>query len=90
MCSIKVTQEIYMEISPRILEELSLIAAYSSGDDDWLPVKKYLLLSLPPEIRGKFSSKNKETNKLTLNKFEHQLIDIYNDMTGIHLRVKDE
>ena len=79
-----------MKISPRILEELSLIAAYNTEDDDWLAVKKYLLLSLPPEIRGEFSSRNKETNMLSLNKFEHQLIDIYNDMTGVRLRIKDE
>ena len=90
MSIIVATQEFYMKISPRVMEELSLIAAYNTGDDDWMPVKKYLLLSLPPETRGKFSSRDKETNELKLNRFERELIDIYNDMTGIRLRVKDE
>tara|TARA_Y100000593_G_scaffold93899_1_gene190489 strand:- start:2563 stop:2802 length:240 start_codon:yes stop_codon:yes gene_type:complete len=79
-----------MKISPRVIEELSLIAAYNDNNDDWLSVKKYLLISLPAEIRKEFSSRNRETNKLTLNKFESLLIDIYNDMTGIELRIKDE
>ena len=79
-----------MYVPQRILEELATIAAYSVKDDDWMLIKKQLLLSLPPALRKNFSTRHPKTKKQSINEFEVSVIDIYEGMTGIRLRLKNE
>jgi hypothetical protein len=74
----------------KILEELAIIVAYGNKGDDWIKVKKHLLLSLPSPLRKYFSTRDPETKKQYINEFEAQLIDIYQGMTGTLLRIYDE
>ena len=80
-----------MDIPKRIIDELAFIAGSGSLDEQWMPVKKYLLLSIPSEMRKNFSTRDPKTKKQSLNDFEQVMIDIYEGMTGIRLRLpKDE
>ena len=53
----------------------------------WLELKKILLLSLPPSQRAHFSTRDPETKIQTMNKMELELVDIYQNKTGITLEV---
>ena len=79
-----------MNVSQKVLEELAIISSYGMKDDDWMIVKKQLLLSLPSSLRKNFSTRHPKTKKQSVNEFEASLIDIYEGMTGIRLRLKNE
>tara|TARA_B100000949_G_C13993446_1_gene330157 strand:- start:24 stop:263 length:240 start_codon:yes stop_codon:yes gene_type:complete len=79
-----------MDVPQRILEELAIISAYGMEGNDWMLVKKQLLLSLPSSLRKNFSTRHPQTKKQTVNEFEASLIDIYEGMTGVKLRLKNE
>ena len=53
----------------------------------WLELKKILLLSLPPAERTHFSTRDPETKRQVMNKMEQQLVNIYQEKTGVVLEV---
>ena len=53
----------------------------------WLELKKILLLSLPSNERTHFSTRDPETKRQVMNKMEQQLVDIYQEKTGVVLEV---
>lgn len=77
-----------MQIPERILEEVEQIAPMLGDKDDWMTVKKLLLLSLPPKLRTNFSTRDPKTKKQSLNDFELALIDEYEKRTGVRLELK--
>lgn len=79
-----------MKIPKRILNELSLIAGAAGSDDDWMLIKKQLLLSIPSPMRTFFSTRDPKTKAQSLNMFEHCIIDEYDNLTGVRLRLKNE
>ena len=79
-----------MEIPKRVTEELTLIAELAGQEEDWMVVKRLLLLSLPSRMRTLFSTRDPKTKCQSLNDFEKQLIEVYNGMTGIRLRLDNE
>ena len=79
-----------MDVPQRVLEELAIISAYGMEGNDWMLVKKQLLLSLPASLRKNFSTRHSQTKKQAINEFEASLIDIYEGMTGVKLRLKNE
>ena len=56
---------------------------------DWLVVKKYVLKYLNPKFRKFFSKRDDRTKKHTINNFESNLIDFYENKFNIRL-VLDE
>lgn len=58
--------------------------------DSWIDLKKILLLSLPPESRKHFSTRDSLTKKHSINDFEQNVIDIYYRKTGARLRLPHE
>ncbi len=80
-----------MDIPPRVRKELELIAEYvTDSTSRWMDVKVILLRSLPSSLRKNFSTRDPITKKQSLNNFERSLIDIYEGMTGIRLRLDNE
>ena len=77
----------YMDIPNRVLEELTLIATVAGNENNWVSIKKQLLLSLPPKLRKLFSTRDAKTKRQSLNIFENHLIDMYEKMTGIRLEL---
>ena len=76
-----------MNIPNRVLEELTLIATVAGNEDNWISIKKQLLLALPPKLRKLFSTRDAKTKRQSLNIFENHLIDAYEKMTGIRLEL---
>ena len=79
-----------MDIPNRILEELTLIATVAGNESNWISIKKQLLLSLPPKLRKLFSTRDAKTKRQSLNIFENQVIDVYENMTGIRLEILND
>ena len=79
-----------MAIPNRVLEELTLIATVAGSEPNWIPIKRQLLLSLPPHMRKLFSTRDAKTKKQSLNNFEVEITNIYENMTGIRLELPDE
>jgi len=75
-----------------ILDKLSFVSEYVGDCDDWVTVKKQVLLNLPPIVRKNFSTRNPKTKEQWLNNFEKDLIIYYKELTGIDLvlRTLDE
>jgi hypothetical protein len=53
--------------------------------EEWIDLKKFLLTSLAPDDRSKFSVRDPKTKKQRLNKFEERLLDNYYSQTGQRL-----
>ena len=69
----------------KILETLKLVSSYTESCDDWVTIKKQVLLNLPPDLRKNFSTRDPKTKEQWLNDFEKELIIYYKDLTGIEL-----
>ena len=61
-----------------------------TNQSDWMFIKRQLLLSLPSHMRKLFSTRDAKTKKQALNMFELQLIELYEEMTGIRLELINE
>lgn len=79
-----------MDIPNRVIEELTLISTVAGDQSDWMFIKRQLLLSLPSHMRKLFSTRDAKTKKQALNMFELQLIELYEEMTGIRLELINE
>jgi hypothetical protein len=55
------------------------------GVENWVELKKVLLVTLSPQDRSNFSTRDPKTKKQRLNKFEANLIDNYWIQTGVRL-----
>lgn len=64
------------------------LGEYYNGND-WLVVKKYILKYLYPDLRKKFSTRDKKTHKHTINEYENYLIDIYEKRFNIRLELHE-
>jgi len=75
-----------------ILDKVGFVSEYVDDCDDWVSVKKQVLLNLPPRLRKNFSTRDSITKEQWLNTFERELIIYYRDLTGISLilRTLDE
>ena len=68
-----------------ILDKLSFVSEYVGDCDDWVTVKKQVLLNLPPKVRKNFSTRDSKTKEQWLNNFEKDLIIYYKELTGVDL-----
>ena len=76
----------------KIFEQVKFVSSYVGDCDDWVTVKKQVMLNLPPVLRKSFSTRDPKTKEQWLNDFEKELINYYKDLTGIDLvlRTLDE
>ena len=77
-----------MEIPERVINEVRDAAPVMGDNDDWMVLKKFLLLQLPPKMRTLFSTRHPKTKKQSLNEFEEALIAFYEELTGVKLSIK--
>jgi len=59
-------------------------------EDNWLIVKKFLVLHLNPMIRKNFTTRHHKTKKHSLNLYEKNIIKYYYENYNIKLRLYDE
>ncbi len=58
--------------------------------NNWLEVKKYLLKSLEPKKRKKFSTRDYNTKKHKLNNYEKSIIIYYEEKYNILLKIPSD
>jgi len=72
----------------RILDQLRFVMTYVGDNDDWVTVKKQILLGIPSSLRKNFSTRDSKTKEQWLNDFEQELINYYEQLTGVRLKVR--
>ena len=77
-----------MIIPDRILEQVNFVMSYASGCDDWVEIKKQILLGIPSALRSNFSTRNPKTKEQHLNSFEREIIQIWKEKTGTDLKLR--
>ena len=85
-----ITERDKMALPKRILDEVKEAAIILEDTDDWMVVKKLLLLQLPPKLRTLFSTRDPKTKEQSLNEFEKELCSKYKKLTGIQLILKQK
>jgi len=68
-----------------IQEKLRFVSSYVGDCDDWVTVKKQVMLNLAPSLRRNFSTRDPKTKEQWLNDFEKELINYYRELTGVDL-----
>jgi hypothetical protein len=76
-------------ISEKIKELLREISGVYK-ENDWIIIKKYLLNSINPIDRKKFSTRDYYSGNHTLNEYENMIIDFYREEYGIELEIPKE
>jgi len=76
-------------IETSVKELLSDLNEYYK-EDNWLTVKKFLVLYLNPMIRKNFTTRHHKTKKHSLNYYEKNIIKYYYKKYNIKLRLYDE
>ena len=72
----------------KVISAISLVSSYVDDCDDWMIVKKQVLLNLPSRLRKHFSTRDPKTKEQNLNQFEKDLIIYYKETIGIDLVVR--
>ena len=69
----------------RIFEQVRFVSSYAGDCDDWVTIKKQVMLNLPSALRKNFSTRDSKTKEQWLNDFEKELITYYKEITGVTL-----
>jgi len=69
----------------KIFEQVRFVSSYVGDCDDWVTVKKQVMLNLPSVLRKNFSTRDPKTKEQWLNDFEKELINYYRELTGVTL-----
>ncbi len=77
-----------MIIHDRILEQINFVVSYVDDCDDWVEIKKQILLGIPSDLRSSFSTRDPKTKEQRLNEFEKAVIQIWKEKTGIELKLR--
>ena len=72
------------DLSEKIIE----IYSYVGDCDDWVFIKKQMMLSISPKKRSLFSKRHPITKEQQTNQFELDIIKEYKKITGIDLIIR--
>lgn len=78
-----------MSVTDVVYDAMQMVSTYASGTDDWLVIKRELLVLLPVEERQRFSRRHPITKQQTTNEYEDILIDIWFELTGVRLMIHE-
>ena len=77
-----------MKIPDKILDQIDFVSSYAADCDDWVEIKKQILLGIPSELRASFSTRDPKTKEQSLNDFEKFIIQPWKQKTGIDLKLR--
>ena len=69
----------------KIYKQIEFVSSYVGDCDDWVMIKKQVMLGIPSQLRKNFSTRDPRTKEQGLNDFEKELITYYREKTGITL-----
>jgi hypothetical protein len=78
-----------LSVSDVVENMMELVISYAGTTDDWLLVKRELLVLLPNHERQRFSRRHAVTKQQTINEYEKILIDMWFEMTGARLMIHE-
>jgi len=76
-----------LDIPSKIIQEIDVLIKNDVSCEDWMELKRYLLKCINSELRTKFSTRDPKTKCQRLNDFEKKIIDFYESVSGLKLRV---
>jgi len=77
-----------VKIPARVLEQIDFVITYVDDCDDWVQVKKQILLGIPSQLRSNFSTRDPKTKEQSLNNFEKSIIQYWKEKTGVDLKLR--
>lgn len=77
-----------MKIPDRVAEQIEFVMSYASECDDWVEIKKQIMLGIPSNLRSNFSTRDPLTKEQCLNDFEKEIINYWKEKTGTHLKLR--
>ncbi len=77
-----------MKIPDRVVEQIDFVISYASDCDDWVEIKKQIMLGIPSKLRSNFSTRDPKTKEQSLNNFEKLIIEYWKEATGIELKLR--
>jgi len=77
------------EINEKIKDLILEFSQIYKGED-FLELKKYLLKNINPELRKDFSTRDNYSKKHKLNDFEKLIIDNYEQISGVKLKIQND
>jgi hypothetical protein len=78
--------EICTDIPPEIVAAVTMASSYMKDEtDDWVTIKRMLLLVLPFKYRTCFSTRDPLTKEQRLNDVERSIINLWKELTGVEL-----
>lgn len=72
-------------IPEKIKAQIDYVAGYAYDCDDWVEIKKQIMLGLPSDLRKLFSTRDQKTKEQILNDFDRKVISYYKEKTGVSL-----
>ena len=72
-------------IPVQIADQVKFVASYVGDCDDWVTIKKQIMLGISSPMRKNFSTRDSRTKEQSLNDFERELINYYKEITGTTL-----
>jgi len=79
-----------MQVTDTVRDAMAMVATYAADTDDWLMVKRELLVLLPVCERELFSRRHPVTKRQTTNDYEDILIDVWFELTGMRLMIHEQ
>ena len=76
-------------IEEQVLDLIHDIAEFYK-EDNWLTVKKFLVRYSHPEIRKNFSTRHDKTKKHTINTYEQNIINYYEEKYSVRLKLYEK
>ena len=77
-------------IPNNLKEIIDYVMEYVDGNsDEWFDIKKELLKLSPPKERSRFSRRHYSTKKHFINDFEREIMQYWEDSTGVELKIDE-
>lgn len=76
------------DLPEHVAKRVEYVSKYIlNSTDDWLRVKREILTVLAPRHRSLFSRRHKTSKKHFLNDLEHEVMDFWETLTGVRLKM---
>lgn len=66
-----------------------VVGYVGTASDDWFAIKKEIVNIFPPKDRSRFSRRHYSTKKHVLNDFDYEVIDYWEEKTGVELIIDE-
>lgn len=76
------SREALVDIDPRIINALEVFHGYAPFVEEWIIIKKNIILMIPSDLRKQFSRRHEKTKYQLPNELEFALMQRWTALTG--------